>query len=121
MDRQRGFDARNVSQLHEKQIAAVVDISAEESVPRLTRDPIYLCRPIVDGIGNSEQMLSFLIHTVSNLIQNNIPTLMACSAGMSRSPVVAVTAYAYANLISIQEAVREHSCPTILPIYLGAC
>ncbi len=56
---------------------------------------LIVCRfPIVDGGGNRPELLGLAIDTVASLIAAEVPTLVCCSAGMSRSPAVAALALA---------------------------
>jgi hypothetical protein len=46
----------------------------------------------VDGIGNNRAQLRLAIDTLEALLRAEVPTLVYCSAGMSRSPAVAAAA-----------------------------
>ena len=85
-------DARDPKPLLEIGIRAVVDLALEEPPPRLTRD-IIVCRfPLIDGSGNRHAVLSAAIVTTAALLHRQIPLLVACSSGMSRSPAVSAAA-----------------------------
>ncbi len=88
------LDARDLRLLYEHRIAAVVDLAINEQPARLARDMLYLRVPLVDGDGNAEGVIETALRLLVTLVQNNIRTLVACSAGMSRSPALAAAAIA---------------------------
>jgi protein-tyrosine phosphatase len=55
---------------------------------------VYLRFPIVDNEGNPEWLLRAAVEAVTGLLRAGVPTLVACSAGASRSPAVAAVALA---------------------------
>jgi len=67
---------------------AVVNLAAEEPSPLLPRSMVYCRFPIMDGEQEGEGVLDAAIHTVASLLRNQVPTLVHCGAGMSRSPAV---------------------------------
>jgi protein-tyrosine phosphatase len=83
------MDARDVRLLYDHRIAAVVDLAVNEPPAHLARDMIYCRIPIDDGDGNSNAIITTAVRCVVTLIENDIRTLVACSAGMSRSPAIA--------------------------------
>ena len=85
-------DARDPQLLRDSGIAAVVDLADIEPIAILPRDLIYCRFPISDGGDNARWLLRFAIQTVAQLLHANIVTLVACSAGMSRSPCIAAAA-----------------------------
>jgi Dual specificity phosphatase, catalytic domain len=88
------IDARDLSRLYENQIAAVVDLAADEPPAQLAREMIYFRIPIIDGGENPNEFLETAVRCVVLLLENNIRTLVACRAGMSRSPAIAAAAMA---------------------------
>jgi protein-tyrosine phosphatase len=103
-------------------IEAFVDLAANE--PLLTtapRDLVYCRYPLVDGSGNSPWLLKAAIRTVADLLENGVPTLVFCSAGMSRSPAIAAAAIAVhrgcsleASLIDVEGASGGDVSPSLL-------
>lgn len=87
-------DARDARSLFDAEITAVVDVAWEELPAQLPRELIYCRFPLVDGGGNSAELLTLAVQTVVNLVAAGKRTLVACSAGMSRSPAVAAAALA---------------------------
>ncbi len=90
-------DARDPRQITGKGIEAVVDVSCEEEPAVLPRSITYCRIPLRDGQGNDEWHLQLALQVVSSLVTAKVPTLVACSAGMSRSPCVAVGGLAIAR------------------------
>lgn len=87
-------DLRDLRALHAAGIAAVVDLAANEPPATLTRDLAYCRLPLVDGPGNPEWLLRAAVLLVSGFVRENVPCLVCCSGGMSRSPAVAAAAIA---------------------------
>jgi protein-tyrosine phosphatase len=87
-------EARDVQELFDAGIAAVVDLAYEESPAQLPRQLVYCRIPIVDGAGNDPSLLRLALLNTVELLKSGTPTLVACSAGMSRSPTIAICALA---------------------------
>jgi len=87
-------DARDLRRIHDVGISAIVDLAFEEPVPQFTRELIGLRIPIADDSSNATELLAIAIETTASLIRRSIPTLVACSAGMSRSPSIVAAALA---------------------------
>lgn len=67
---------------------------------------IYYRIPLVDGGENDSFAIESAIQTVACLIGSDISTLIACSAGMSRSPSIAAAGYALVKQISVEKALE---------------
>lgn len=100
-------DARNLQMLHEQYIVAVVDLAAEEEPCKLSRDLIYCRFPLVDGGDNERERLLLAIRLTILLLREAVPTLVACSAGMSRSPAVAAAALSIVDGMHINDALLQ--------------
>ena len=87
-------DARTPQELFATGISAVVDLAYEESPAELPRQMVYCRFPIVDGAGNDPSLLRLALLTTVELLKSRTPAIVACSAGMSRSPTVAICALA---------------------------
>ena len=98
------LDAREPRALYDAGIKAVVDLAFAESPAVLPRDFIHCRFPLVDGGGNEPAVLRLALQTIVNLLDARLPTLVACSVGMSRSPTLAAFALA-AHLRSNPEEV----------------
>ncbi len=106
-------DGQDFRRIFDTGIQALVHLAAEEPTVEAPRDLVYCRFPLVDGPGNDRKLLELAILTVANLLEKNLPTLVCCGAGLSRSPIIAAAAMA---LVSGQSAddclkqVTEH-CP----------
>lgn len=87
-------DARSPRCLLEAGVRAVVDVAIEEPPASLPREMTYVRFPLVDGEGNDSVVLRLAVSTVVGLLDGEVPTLVACSAGLSRSPTLASFALA---------------------------
>lgn len=97
-------DARGVLGLG---VEAVVDLAAEEPPAVYPRDTLCCRFPLVDGVGNRHATLAAAIETLTVLIDSSVPTLVACSAGMSRSPLVTAAALSKSVGIALDEAIER--------------
>jgi hypothetical protein len=88
------IDVRGVHALYDAGVEAVVDLAYEEPLAQLPRDLCYCRFPVVDGAGNRIERLATALETVAALVRRQVPTLVACGAGMSRSPAVLAMALA---------------------------
>jgi len=88
------MDARDLRLLYDTGILAVVDLAINEAPAKLGRELIYCRFPINDGDGNPDWLLAIAIRTIAVMIRNEIQTVVACSAGMSRAPTVAAASIA---------------------------
>jgi hypothetical protein len=90
-------DVRDLRALLVAGVTAVVDLALGEPLPKLPRDLVYCRFPVVDGPGNPAELLRLAVGTVAALVRARTPTLVYCSAGMSRSPAVVAAALAAAR------------------------
>lgn len=100
-------DARSHSTVLTSEIDAVVDLAAEEAPASLPRSIIYLRFPLRDGSSNDLGDLRFSVTCVAELIARQKRTLVCCSVGMSRSPLIAAAALARAEGVSFQDVLKE--------------
>ncbi len=87
-------DARDIRGVLDAGIEAIVDLAMDEPPVQPTRELVYLRFPIVDNEGNPRWLLRMAMEAVAGLLRDGVPTLIACSAGASRSPAVAAVALA---------------------------
>lgn len=85
-------DGENLESVHAHGIRAIVQLAREEVPVRSTRDLLLLRFPLQDGVNDEPDLLRLAITSVATLIALRIPTLLVCSAGMSRSPCVLAAA-----------------------------
>ncbi len=83
-----------MGRLHDVGVAAIVDLAYEEPCAQPSRDMLYCRFPLLDGAENSPSLIAAAVTTTACLIRNEIPTLVACGAGMSRSPSILAAAIA---------------------------
>ena len=83
-------DARDVRNVLNLGVTAVIDLACNELPIEVPRDIVYLRFPIVDGTGNSSKLLRLAIETTSGIIKDGTPALVFCSAGLSRAAAIAV-------------------------------
>jgi protein-tyrosine phosphatase len=100
-------DARDVRELLDMEIAAIVNLAVEEAAIVYPRDIISLRIPLLDGNGNAREILMIAVESIANLISANIPTFVACSAGMSRSPILVAAALARLREVPLETAFAE--------------
>ncbi|REJ95862.1 MAG: protein phosphatase [Planctomycetota bacterium] len=100
-------DARDLRSIHDDGIRAVVDLAADEPPAVLSRGLVYYRFPLLDGDGNPPWLLRSVIDCVATVISHQVPLLVACSGGMSRSPVVIAAALAIAYGKPIDECLKQ--------------
>ena len=88
-------------------IAAVVNLAMEEPPTLYPRDVVYCRFPLIDGAGNAPAVLKAAIGTTANLIRGQIPTLVTCDDGMSRSPAIVAAALAAIEKTSPEKALER--------------
>jgi protein-tyrosine phosphatase len=100
-------DGRDYRQLFAEGIRAIVQLAAEEPPLQPPRDRIYCRFPLLDGPENGAELLALAIGTVRRLLGLGVPTLLCCSAGLSRSPAVAAAALAQLHSQPLAETLAE--------------
>jgi len=101
------IEARTPVRLHEVGIQAVVDLAMDEAMAQLSRETVYCRFPLVDGGGNEPATLRAAVDATTSFIRNEVATLVACSAGMSRSPAIVAAALAIVRGVDPSERLRE--------------
>lgn len=94
---QHAGDVRDLRAVLAAGIQAVVDLALNEPPATVTRELVYCRFPLVDGVGNPPWLVRATVETVAGLLRSSIPTLVFCSAGLSRSPCIAGAAVALAR------------------------
>lgn len=95
-------DVRDLQQVHEHGIVALIDLAINEPIPVVPRDIVYLRFPLVDNEGNPVWVIRAAVDTLARLIRDNRPTMVYCANGMSRSVAIAGAALAQAHQITPQ-------------------
>ncbi len=101
------ISARDLRLIYDHRFAAVLDLAANESPVVLGRDIIYCRFPLSDDDSNSDAMISAAIVCLRSLIARNYRTLVACSAGMSRSPMIAAAAISLRTGESLADSLAQ--------------
>ena len=100
-------DARDVKGVLDLGISAVIDLAIEEPPILFPREIVYCRLPLIDGDENQQSVLQTAITTLARFIQAEVPTLVACSAGMSRAPAIVAGALSNTNAITLEEAIQQ--------------
>ncbi|HEV8002569.1 MAG TPA: dual specificity protein phosphatase [Planctomycetaceae bacterium] len=100
-------EARDVKAVLGFGISAVVDLASEEPPILYPRDVVYCRFPLVDGAGNPPAVVRAAIDTTTHLIRGQVPTLVTCGGGMSRSPAIAAAALARFECASPQQSLER--------------
>lgn len=87
-------DLRDPAATLARGVAAVVDLAASEPPATFPRDIIYSRIPLCDGAENTNATLQLAVATTMRLVTGRVPTMVACSMGMSRSPAIVAAALA---------------------------
>ena len=102
-------DVRNIREIYNVGIRALVDLAINEPLPELPRDLIYCRFPLTDGSGNAESLIRIAVETAAMLIQSATPTLVFCSAGLSRTPAIAAAALSLVRKQPLDECLKTLS------------
>lgn len=86
-------------------VEAVVELADSEPMANLPRNLIRCRFPLSDGGENPAWLLFLAATTISAFLDSKVPTLVCCSAGMSRSVCLSAAGIALSNGISLREAV----------------
>ncbi len=97
-------EARNISGVLAMGVMTVVVVAAEKPPITMPRDLVYCRVPLVDGAGNRPELIRAAVGLIANFIESGSPTLVACGAGMSRSPAITAAALAQAQKKSLHWA-----------------
>lgn len=100
-------DGRAYHTLVDCGIRVVVQLALEESHTQPPHEVAVLRIPLLDGAGNDDFLISLAVKSVAELIRQNVPTLVCCSAGMSRSPAIVAAALSLAQDIPIDDCLKE--------------
>ncbi len=97
-------DLRDVQVLLTAGIAAVVELADCEPFASLPRALVRCRFPLCDGGDNPPWLVRLAVETVAALLRAGVPTMVCCSAGMSRSVCVAAGGIALAESRPIAES-----------------
>jgi hypothetical protein len=97
-------DARDLRHLLSMGLTALVDLALNEPPATLTRELTYCRFPLLDGTGNPGWLIRLAVETTAALVRAQVPTLVFCSNGMSRAPVVVAAALAQVTRQTLDES-----------------
>lgn len=100
-------DAHDARQVLSHGIRAVIDLAVNEPPAQFPREVTYCRFPLNDGSGNDLAVLRAAISTTGILVEARLPTLVCCSAGMSRSPAVVAAALAQVQKLDLDAALLQ--------------
>jgi protein-tyrosine phosphatase len=100
-------DAGDLKQIAALGIQVIVDLAADEPLIPVPRDMAYFRCPLVDGEEADDWKTDLAIQTVGLMLVAGVPLLVACSAGMSRSPAIVAAALALSDEESLESALRR--------------
>jgi hypothetical protein len=92
-------------------IDAVIELADGEPAAELPRQLVRLRFPLSDGGENPRWLLRLAAESVAALLRADVPTLVCCACGLSRSVCVAAAGIALAETRSIDET---------LPLVVGS-
>lgn len=102
-------EARDLKLLSQLGISAVVDLALEEPPAFLQREVAYVRCPIDDSEAATAVLVEVAVRTVEHLVRLRVPTLVACSAGLSRSPLITAAAIARSDRMPLEAAIQSVS------------
>ena len=100
-------DARDLRAILDQRIQVIVDLAANELPSTITRDLAYIRCPLLDASGNPQWQVRMAVEAVWRLLQANVPTLVYCSAGMSRTPAIVAAAIALESQRPLADCLQE--------------
>src|SRR5208283_21745 len=100
-------DGRDPERLLQNGVVAVINLAAEVPSPILPRSMVYCHFPLTDGPQDDQSILRVAIQTVATLLKRQVPTLVYCGAGMSRSPAIVAAVLSIVQGGSPEEELKE--------------
>jgi protein-tyrosine phosphatase len=97
-------DVRDLGAIVDAGILAVIDLADNEPALPITRELAYCRFPLIDGAGNPAWLLQAAVGMVEQLLRTNTQALIVCSAGVSRSPMIAAAGLARWRGCPLEEA-----------------
>ncbi len=85
-------DVWDLNAIYAEEIRAIVDFAKNEPIPKLGREFVYCRFPIVDNVNDDVEIIELAIATLAGLLRAGMLSLVYCSNGESRSPVIAAAA-----------------------------
>ncbi len=102
-------DGRSFQEILDSGIRAVVQLAYEEPPLQPLRELVYFRFPLLDGGGNDPNLIRLAVNCVKTAIELEMPMLIFCSAGMSRSPAIVAAALSTVEHADAEECLRRIS------------
>lgn len=97
-------DLRDPRALFDAGIEAVVELADSERFAEFPRNLVRCRFPLSDGGENPDWLIRLAADTVTALLHSQVPMLICCSAGMSRSLSIAAAGLSLAENRSLAES-----------------
>jgi hypothetical protein len=97
-------DARDVRSVVSLGMRAVIDLADGEPSIQYPREIVYCRLPLNDGLTNDPATVRVAVSSTVEFIKSQVPTLVTCTGGMSRSPAIAAAAVALVERIDPDKA-----------------
>lgn len=97
-------DIRDPRSLLAAGVEAAIELADSEAPAVLPRDLIRCRFPLSDGGDNPPWLVRLAADTVAALIRAQVPTLICCASGLSRSVCVAAAGVSLVDGISLSDA-----------------
>lgn len=101
------LDIRERESLFDIGVTNVIDVAYEEKPAQLPRQLVYCRFPLNDGAGNEPSVVLQALRTACDFLKFKSKTLIACSAGMSRSPTIAAFSLAHHLKVMPEEVIER--------------
>lgn len=98
-----GLEVRDLELMGRQEAEAIVDLAYEESPIASLKSKIAIRVPLIDGEGNNRQHVRHAISMTVELVRSKTPFVIACSAGISRSPTILAAALSIVEECEIEE------------------
>jgi hypothetical protein len=100
-------DLRDPRKVLSAGVQAVVELADNEPMAVLPRELVRCRFPLSDGGDNPQWLVRLAAETVAAFLRAEVPVLISCSAGMSRSPCVAAAGLALAERRAFVDCLAE--------------
>jgi protein-tyrosine phosphatase len=111
-------DSQDFRKIFDLGIKVLVQLAAEEPPLQPPRELTYCRFPLLDGAGNRAELLFLAVSTVATLVKMRVPSLVVCSAGISRCPAITAAALSMVHHEppeSYLEKILEHHHADVSP------
>jgi len=112
-------DIQDIRAVFSQGIEVLVDLAAHEPPRHLPRETLYCHIPLIDGPDNPPWLVQLAVGTVMHLLKSNVPALVYCGGGVSRSPCIAAAAISLIRGCSVPEALTHLSQSEAMDINPG--